>query len=173
MTNAQRTKFETKNWSSSVARIRFVIRSFEQWSIRSNFEFRHSNFHNRISSLGVPDFPGDGKILYYFGLPGWMSGFFQETAMDRLLTMDKQEYVSRMQLECRRIMEEIADAVNTAPTGNVISGAEMQVRDLMGELRRKAFETAVQMRIDSTESNFSPCEGSVRQTQGKKGARVP
>jgi hypothetical protein len=49
----------------------------------------------------------------------------------------------------------------------------MQVRDLMGELRRKAFETAVQMRIDSTESNFSPCEGSVRQTQGKKGARVP
>jgi hypothetical protein len=122
---------------------------------------------------GVPDFPGDGKILYYFGLPGWMSGFFQETAMDRLLTMDKQEYVSRMQLECRRIMEEIADAVNTAPTGNVISGAEMQVRDLMGELRRKAFETAVQMRIDSTESNFSPCEGSVRQTQGKKGARVP
>jgi len=124
-------------------------------------------------ALGVPDFPGDGKILYYFGLPGWMSGFFQETAMDRLLTMDKQEYVSRMQLECRRIMEEIADAVNTAPTGNVISGAEMQVRDLMGELRRKAFETAVQMRIDSTESNFSPCEGSVRQTQGKKGARVP
>ena len=61
-------------------------------------------------------------------------------------------------------MEQIADEVNAAPTGNVISGSEMQVRDLMAELRRKAFETAdfgelsrvVQMRIDSTESNFSP-----------------
>jgi hypothetical protein len=103
-------------------------------------------------------------------LPGWMSGFFQETAMDRLLTMDKQEYVSRMQAECRQIMEQVADAVNAAPTGNVINGSEMQVRDLMAELRRKAFEMAVQMRIDSTESNFSPSQGRVGQVQGKKGA---
>jgi hypothetical protein len=95
---------------------------------------------------------------------------FQETAMDRLLTMDKQEYVSRMQAECRRIMEQVADAVNAAPTGNVISGSEMQVRDLMSEFRRKAFETAVQMRIDSTESNFSPAKRPIGQAQDKKGA---
>jgi hypothetical protein len=90
--------------------------------------------------------------------------------MDRLLTMDRQEYVSRMQAECRQIMEQIADAVNAAPTGNVINGSEMRVRDLMGELRRKAFETALQMRIDSTESNFSPSQGLLGQAQGKKGA---
>jgi hypothetical protein len=93
--------------------------------------------------------------------------------MDRLLTMDKQEYVRRMQAECRRIMEQIADTVNAAPTGNVISGSEMQVRDLMAELRCKAFEIAVQMRIDSTESNFSPSEGRVGPTQGKEGAGIP
>ena|SRR5215204_5171799 len=79
--------------------------------------------------------------------------------MERLLTMDRQEYVSRMQAECRRIMEQIADAVNEAPTGNVINASEMRVRDLMGELRRNAFETAVQMRIDATESSFSPSKG--------------
>lgn len=90
--------------------------------------------------------------------------------MDRLLTMDKQEYVSRMQAECRRIMEQVADAVNAAPTGNVINGSEMQVRDLMAELRCKAFETAVQMRIDSTESNFSPSKGRIGESQGEKGA---
>jgi hypothetical protein len=90
--------------------------------------------------------------------------------MDRLLTMDKQEYVSRMQAECRKIMEQVADAVNAAPTGNVISGSEMQVRDLMADLRRRAFELAVQMRIDSTESSFSPSEGCVGKAQGKKGA---
>jgi hypothetical protein len=84
--------------------------------------------------------------------------------------MDKQAYVSRMQAECRRIMERIADEVNAAPTGNVISGSEMQVRDLMAELRRKAFEMAVQMRIDSTESTFSPSQGPVGPSQGKKGA---
>jgi hypothetical protein len=93
--------------------------------------------------------------------------------MDRLSTMDKQEYVSRMQTECRRILEEVADAVNTAPTGNVISGCEMEVRDLMGEFRRKAFETAVQMRIDSTESSFSPSKRRIVQAQGKQGDRSP
>ena len=93
--------------------------------------------------------------------------------MDRLLTMDKQEYVTRMQAECRRIMEQVADAVNAAPTGNVINGSEMQVRNLMGELRSKAFEIAVQMRVDSTESTFSPSEGRIGQTQGKEGTGIP
>ena len=90
--------------------------------------------------------------------------------MERLLAMDKQEYVSRMQAECRRIMEQVAEAVNAAPTGNVISGSEMRVRDLMAELICKAFEMAVQMRIDSTESSFSPserCQGQQQAEQGK------
>jgi len=90
--------------------------------------------------------------------------------MEHLLTMDKQEYVSRMQAECRRIMEQVADVVNHAPTGNVIGSSEMEVRDLMAELRQKAFETAVQMRIDSTESSFSPSEGREREGQARQGA---
>jgi hypothetical protein len=92
--------------------------------------------------------------------------------MERLLIMDRQAFVSRMQGECRRIMEQVADAVNGAPTGNVISGSEMQVRDLMAELRRTAFETAVQMRIDSTESSFSPSKGRVGQAQREQGSRA-
>ena len=79
--------------------------------------------------------------------------------MDRLLRMDKDAYVAKMQGEVRRVLEGVADVVNDAATGNVINGSEMQVRDLMGEFRRKAFEMAVQMRIDSTESSFSPSEG--------------
>ena len=98
---------------------------------------------------------------------GLEAGFFWRIAMDRLLAMDRQEYVSRMQAECRRIMEQVADAVNAAPTGNVISGSEMEVRDLMAELRRTAFEMAVQMRIDSTESIFSPSAGRIGQSKGK------
>lgn len=78
--------------------------------------------------------------------------------MERLKTMDKDAYVAQMQGECRRILEQIAEAINNAPTGNVISGSEMEVRDLMAQLRQKAFELGVQMRIDSTESSFSPSE---------------
>lgn len=89
--------------------------------------------------------------------------------MERLLTADKQEFVLRMQAECRRIMEKVMEAVNEAPTGRVIDGSEMQVRELMAELRQKAFQTAVQMRIDSHESSFSPAEGCVGQDPGKQG----
>ena len=92
--------------------------------------------------------------------------------MEGLKTMDKSEYVARMQAECRRIMEQIADAVNSAPTGNVISGSEMQVRDLMEKLRQKSFELAVQMRVDSHESTFSP-SGCGGETAGEQGSVLP
>jgi hypothetical protein len=103
------------------------------------------------------------------GRHGCWSDSAQEKAMERLLTMDGQEFVSRMQGECRRIMEQVAAAVNNAPTGNVINASEMQVRDLLGELRTTAFETALQMRIDSTESSFSPSAGRGRPTQERQG----
>jgi hypothetical protein len=90
--------------------------------------------------------------------------------MDRLLTMDTEQFVARMQAEARQVFEQVAAAVNNAPDGNVISGSEMQVRDLMGELRRKAFQIAVQMRIDSTESSFSPSPGRPGQQQEEQGA---
>lgn len=93
--------------------------------------------------------------------------------MERLMTMDKAAYVLRMQAECRRMMEQVAEAVNDAPTGNVIGGSEMQVRDLMAELRQKAYETAVQMRIDSHESSFSPSAGCGGQAQGEQGSHEP
>ena len=93
--------------------------------------------------------------------------------MEGLKTMDKDTYVARMQEECRRIMEQIAQAINDAPTGNVISGSEMQVRDLMAELRQKAFELGVQMRIDSTESSFSPSAGRLGETPAEQGTNLP
>lgn len=90
--------------------------------------------------------------------------------MDRLLTMDKEQFISAMEVEVRRLLGEVADAVNNAPNGNVISGSEMAVRDAMVELQRKAFEKAVQMRIDSTESSFSPSEGRGGQVQAEQGS---
>jgi hypothetical protein len=89
--------------------------------------------------------------------------------MDRLLQMDKQQFLAEMQAEVRRLLGQVADAVNNAPDGNVINGSELAVRDAMVELQRRAFEKAVQMRIDSTESAFSPSEGRQGQTQAEQG----
>ena len=93
--------------------------------------------------------------------------------MDRLLRMDKDQFVAEMQLEVRRLLGEVADAVNNAPDGHVINGSEMAVRDAMVELQRRAFEKAVQMRIDSTESSFSPSQGRIGQGQGEQGPVGP
>jgi hypothetical protein len=93
--------------------------------------------------------------------------------MERLMTMDEDQYVSQMQAECRRIMKRVAAAVNEAPTGNVISGSEIAVRDLFAELRQKAFEMAVQMRTDAHESAFSPSAGRGGESPGKQRAVEP
>jgi hypothetical protein len=89
--------------------------------------------------------------------------------MERLLTMDKEQFISEMQAEVREILGRVADAVNNAPTGNVINGSEIAVRDAMAELRRRVFEKAVQMRIDSTESSFSPSQGRDGPKQAEQG----
>jgi hypothetical protein len=89
-------------------------------------------------------------------------------ATDRLSEFGKDKYVAEMQALSRRILEKVADAVNHAPTGNVISGSEMEVRDLFEELRRLGFEKAVQMRADSHESASPPSKGRGGPAQGRQ-----
>jgi len=76
--------------------------------------------------------------------------------MDRLAKMSPAAYVEAMRTEFERVMREVAEAVNAAPEGQVINGSEEQVRDLLGAFRAKAYETAVQMRVDATEAAFFP-----------------
>jgi hypothetical protein len=85
--------------------------------------------------------------------------------------MNKQDYLDHMQADVQRILARVADAVNGAATGNVINGSEMEVLAAMTELRELAFQKAVQMRVDSTESTFSP-GGPVGSAQAKQGADV-
>src|SRR5689334_19345191 len=93
--------------------------------------------------------------------------------MDRLLRMDKEQFVERMQEEFGRTMEQVADAVNDAWDGNVISGSRVGVRDLMAEVRRQAFQPALQERIDATESSVSPPAAPERSAQAGQGAVRP
>jgi hypothetical protein len=78
--------------------------------------------------------------------------------MDRLSKLDRDELVRRMREDFERTMLQVADAVNDAPDGHLIDGSEEQVRDLLGDFRRRAFQTAAQMRVEATEGSpaFSP-----------------
>ena len=81
--------------------------------------------------------------------------------MDGLARTDKGRFIREMEAEVRQALSRVVDAVNAAPDGQWISASEVPVRDVMNELRRKAYEKAVQMRVDSKESTFSPSEASV------------
>src|SRR5258708_2415484 len=80
--------------------------------------------------------------------------------MDGLSKLDRDELVRRMREDFERTMLEVADAVNNAPAGHLIDGSEEQVRDLLGDFRRRAFQTAAQMRVEATEASpaFPPGE---------------
>ena len=89
--------------------------------------------------------------------------------MDRLAEMSPAAYVEAMRAEFERVMSQVAEAVNQAPEGQVINGSEEKVRDLLGQFRAKAYETAVQMRVDATEAAFFPGGPPQRKTQAEQG----
>lgn len=74
--------------------------------------------------------------------------------------MSREEFIKHMREKMETMLGHVADAVNDAPPGRVIAGSEEKVRDLFADLRREAFEAAVQMRVDAAEAAFPPSEGS-------------
>lgn len=80
--------------------------------------------------------------------------------MDGLAKIGTDELIRRMREDFERTMAEVASAVNDAPDGHLIDGSEERVRDVLGEFRRRSFETAAQMRVEATEGSaaFFPGE---------------
>lgn len=73
--------------------------------------------------------------------------------------MSRQEFIDRMRQKVEEALGQVADAINEAPPGQIIAGSEEPVRDLFADLRRDAYEMAVQMRLDAAEAAFPPPEG--------------
>jgi hypothetical protein len=91
--------------------------------------------------------------------------------MERLAKMSEIAYVEAMRAEFEQVMRQVAEAVNQAPEGRVIDGSEEQVRDLLGDFRAKAYQTALQMRVDAAEAAFSPGGPPDAPTQAGQGAK--
>jgi hypothetical protein len=67
-----------------------------------------------------------------------------------------EAYLLRMRGKTEALLRGVAAAVNAAPDGAWINGSEMPVRDLFADLRREAYETALQMRLEVKQAAFSP-----------------
>jgi len=78
--------------------------------------------------------------------------------MEPMPKMSRDEYIKQMRREMEEILGQVADAINEAPAGHVISGSAEKVRDLFADLRKRAYEKGVQMRI-AAEAAFPPSEG--------------
>jgi hypothetical protein len=80
-------------------------------------------------------------------------------AMNSMPKLSRQEFIDRMRQKVEEALGRVADAINEAPPGQIIAGSEEPVRDLFADLRRDAYEMAVQMRVDAAEAAFPPSEG--------------
>ena len=70
--------------------------------------------------------------------------------------LSREAYIQAMRQRVETLLGKVADAVNAAAPGKIITGSEEKVRDLFADLRRQAFEQAVQMRMDAAEAAFPP-----------------
>jgi hypothetical protein len=91
--------------------------------------------------------------------------------MERLVQVNRDQLATELQQELNSTIAQVMDAVNGARDGHLIDDSEGPVFDLMKDLERRVFQKALQMRIDSTESSFSPSQGLARQNQAQQGTR--
>ena len=90
--------------------------------------------------------------------------------MERLVQVDRVQLATELQQELQSTLARVMDAVNSARDGHLIDDSEESVFQLMKELESRVFQKALQMRIDSTESSFSPSEGRAGEKQAQQGA---
>jgi hypothetical protein len=79
--------------------------------------------------------------------------------MESTPQMSRQEFIDRMRPKVEEALGRVADAINQAPPGQIIAGSEEPVRETFADLRRDAYEMAMQMRLDAAEAAFPPSEG--------------
>jgi hypothetical protein len=81
--------------------------------------------------------------------------------MERLVQAERDGLQALLRARFTEYMGRVMDAVNAAPDGKLIEGSEVQVHDLMRQFEQEVYQAALQARIDSTESSFSPSQGQI------------
>jgi len=81
-----------------------------------------------------------------------------------------EQYLRQMRERMEQALRRVAQAVNDAPDGAWINGSERQVFEEFNDLRRDAYEQALQMRADAAAASaFSPDRPGDGQGQDQQG----
>ena len=81
-----------------------------------------------------------------------------------------EAYLQQMRERMEQALRRVAQAVNDAPDGAWINNSEWQVFNEFNDLRRDAYERALQMRADVAAPGFSPGGPGDGQGQDQQGA---
>ena len=76
--------------------------------------------------------------------------------MDRQPQLSPEALREHLRADFERLCQQVADAVNQAPPGQVINASEEKVRDLFADFRHRAYQAAVQARLDAAQAAFPP-----------------
>jgi hypothetical protein len=76
--------------------------------------------------------------------------------LDSLPAVSPEAFLEAMRAQFETLCHGVIGAVNQAPTGQVINASEEKVRDLFADFRRRAYQQALQMKLDAAEAAFSP-----------------
>ena len=76
--------------------------------------------------------------------------------MEALPKLDRDKLRAQLQSEFDRVVAEVADAVDEAPSGRVIRESEEKARDALDHFRRVVYEQALQGKIEAAEAAFPP-----------------
>jgi hypothetical protein len=90
--------------------------------------------------------------------------------MDGPNQISLEAYKQAMRQRTEQALARVAQAVNDAPDGAWINASEMIVFQEFNDLRRDAYEQAIQMRADAVAASaFSPDRSAQRPTPGEQG----
>ena len=72
--------------------------------------------------------------------------------------LDRAALRAMLQAEFERTVDAVADAVDRAPPGRVIRDSEEPARVALDQFRARAYEVALQAKVDAAEAAFPPSE---------------
>jgi len=75
---------------------------------------------------------------------------------DRLPKLDRAKLLEELIAESERTVNEVADAVDEAPSGRVIRDSEEKARDALDRFRQVVYERTLQAKVDAAEAAFPP-----------------
>jgi hypothetical protein len=75
---------------------------------------------------------------------------------ERLPKLDRDKLRQQLMAEFDQVVQEVADAVDDAPSGRVIRDSEEKARDSLDRFRQVVYERALQAKVDAAEAAFPP-----------------